>query len=95
MRKNEVIANQEKILANQEQIKQNQDKLDLVLASQETILANQEQIKQKGDGAPPHTGILHRVPGLLRTNTGIVARTATVASPSRRLIRASAAGHAR
>ena len=46
MRKNEVIANQEKILANQEQIKQNQDKLDLVLASQETILANQEQVRQ-------------------------------------------------
>ena len=46
MRKNEVIANQEKILANQEQIKQNQDKLDLVLASQETILAKQEQISQ-------------------------------------------------
>lgn len=46
MRKDEVIANQEKILANQELIKQNQDKLDLVLASQDTILANQEQIRQ-------------------------------------------------
>ncbi|HZS06113.1 MAG TPA: sigma 54-interacting transcriptional regulator [Blastocatellia bacterium] len=46
MRKDEVIANQQRILANQDQIKQNQAKLDLLLASQETILANQQRIRE-------------------------------------------------